>query len=131
MIGDQLQRAIFTALTVADVADGRVYDRPTDAKRRLYPNIVIGDEQAVDDGNSCEDAWEVSTDVHVWSRPDDSSFVEAKNLVAEIVPVLAVPLTLTGFRVVSAKLESARYFRDPDGITVHGVASFLYLIDPA
>jgi hypothetical protein len=129
MIGDQLQKAVWNALNAAGVASGRVYDRaPANA---TFPYVTIGDDQTNEDGNACEDGWEVFTDVHVWSRPDSGSKVEAKNLIAAVVPVLGSVLAVAEFRVISGKLETARVFWDPDGITVHGVATFRYLIDPA
>lgn len=131
MIGSELQRAQYAALTAAGIASGRVYDKPPSAKNRVFPDVTLGDEQAIEDGNSCEDGWDVASDVHVWSRPDSGSKLEAKQLIAAIVPVLAVPLSLDGFRIVSAKFETSRVFWDPDGVTVHGVATFRYLIDPA
>lgn len=125
--GDKIQRAMFAALTAADLGD--VYDRPP--ADRTYPHFTIGDEQVIDDGDSCGDAWEVFEDVHVWDQPDTGSKVRLKQLMAAAEPVLAVNLEIAGFRVVSAVLETARSFRDPDGITEHGVMTFKYLIDAA
>src|SRR5690606_34227972 len=77
MIGPELQKAIYDALkTVPAVAGGRVYDSvPSNAE---FPYVTIGGEQTVDDGNSCEDGWEVFTDVHVWSRKP--GFPECKEI---------------------------------------------------
>lgn len=129
MIGDQLQRAIFDILTAASIAGDRVFDRPpTNAS---FPYVTIGDEQVIDDGTTCADAWDVATDVHVWSRPESGSKSELKTLIAQIVPLLATEIAVTGFRNVSGNLETTRSFRDPDGITEHAVLTFRYLLDPA
>lgn len=127
MIDSSLQKAIFTALS--GLVLGRIYDQVPASPQ--FPYITIGDEQDIEDGNSCEDGWEVFTDVHVWSRPDAGSKAALKDLMAQIVPLLAINLNVTGFRVVTAKLVNSRAFRDPDGQTEHGVLTFRYLIDPA
>jgi hypothetical protein len=130
MIGAALQKAIFAALTTSPaIAGGRVYDRvpagPT------FPYVSIGDEQVLDDGDTCSDGWEVTSDVHVWSRPAAGSKAEVKDLAAAIVPRLAVTtISVTGFRVLIAELETSRVFRDPDGITEHAVLTFRHVLSP-
>lgn len=130
MIGSQLQKAIFAALnTETAVAGGRIYDRvPENA---TFPYVTIGDDQVLDDGNSCDDGWEVFADVHVWSRPDSGSKAEVKDLAASVGSRLAATLTVTGFTVIIAALESSRTFRDPDGLTEHSVLTFRYVLQPA
>jgi hypothetical protein len=130
MIGGELQTAQYAALSGAGVADGRVYDKPPALPDRVFPYVTIGDEQVIDDGTSCADAWEILSDVHVWSRPNSGSKLEVKTLTSAIVPLLAAPLAVVGHRVVEASLQSARTFRDPDGITEHSVMTFRYLVDP-
>lgn len=130
MIGSALQKAIFAALSMAPaVAGGRIYDRVPESA--VFPYITIGDEQVIDDGNSCDDGWEVFSDVHIWSRPTAGSKLEAKDLAPPIVSRLATSLSLTGFTVVAAALQTMRTFRDPDGITEHSVLTFRYLLQPA
>jgi len=129
VIGGELQQAIYAALVAGSIAGGRIYDRvPAGA---MFPYVTIGDEQVLDDGSECMDAWEVISDVHVWSRPDGGSKLELKALVAEIVPRLATTLTVSGFRTVVGDMQTVRSFRDPDGLTEHAVLSFRFLIDPA
>ena len=130
MIGAELQKAIFAALTAAPtVAGGRVYDRVPAVP--VFPYVTIGDEQVVDDGNSCDDGWEVFSDIHVWSRPATGSKTEVKDLAPPIVARLRTALAVTGFVVVVAALETMRTFRDPDGLTEHSVLTFRYLLQPA
>ncbi|MBA3576185.1 MAG: DUF3168 domain-containing protein [Sphingomonas sp.] len=130
MIGSQLQTAIFAALTAATaLAGGRVYDRvPPDP---VFPYITIGDDQVIDHGNSCDDGWEVFADIHLWSRPVTGSKVEAKDLAAAVVGRLKALLTVSGFTVIIAALETSRTFRDPDGKTEHAVLTFRYVLQPA
>ncbi len=125
MIGDLLQRAQVAAI---EAIGQRVYDTPP--KDRVFPYFQVGDEQNIDDGSACAAAWEVTTDVHVWSRPVTGSRSELKTVAALAVARLTA-LNLNGFRVVVQHLQTARYFDDPDGLTKHGVLTFRYLIDPA
>jgi hypothetical protein len=129
MIGPQLQGAIYSALTTANVASGRVYDRVP--KDPTFPYVTIGDEQVIDDGNTCQDGWEVDPDVHCWSRPANGSKAEVKELAAAVVTAVTGIASITSFSLVSITHETTRVFRDPDGLTEHAVVSFRALIDPA
>lgn len=131
MIDGSLQTAIYAALTASPaLADGRVYDRVPGTPD--FPYITIGDEQVLDNGNSCDDGWEIYSDIHVWSRPRAGSKLEAKTLVAAIVARLVdQTITVTGFRVVISQMERVEYMRDPDGLTEHGVLTVRHVLDPA
>lgn len=134
MIGAQLQAAIYGALTAANVADGRIYDRvPPDY---AFPYVTIGDSQVINDGGSdapddCQIGWEVVEDIHVWSRPVSGSKVEVKTLAAQIVKVLRGITAVSGHVVDGVRLDTSRTFRDPDGLTEHTVISMRFLISPA
>lgn len=137
-VGPELQKAIYAALlSPGPVAGGGVYDNPPDEARRTalngsaWPYATIGDDQILDAGNSCGEGWEVFCDIHVWSRPATLSKLEAKSVMALIVERLTVLDTVDGFVVVAASLQTTRTFRDPDGITEHGVVSMRFLLDPA
>lgn len=133
MIGTEVQKAIFDVLRAAPaIAGGRVYDhvpRTNGEVTATFPYVEIGNEQIIDDGNSCDDGWEVFADVHVWSRA--VGFPETKGLIASIVPRLASIDTIPGFTVIVAEVESTRVLRDPDGLTSHGVISVRFIITPA
>lgn len=130
MIGPEVQQALYAALMAAPaICDERVYDRVPEAP--VFPYVTIGDEQVIDDGNSCEDAWEVFVDAHVWSRPEATSKVEAKTLGARVVERLLALATISGFRIIFAALESYRTRREPDGLTEHVIITVKYSIQPA
>jgi hypothetical protein len=129
MIGSALQKAIFAALIASPpIADGRVYDAVP--PKPGFPYLTIGDEQVVDDGNTCDVGWEVFTDVHIWSRPTSGSKVEVKDLAAAVVSRLSTPLAVAGFVTLVAELQTARTLRDPDGLTEHAVLTFRYVLQP-
>lgn len=129
MIGGALQKAIYAALTAAPaICDGRVYDNPPGAKKRRYPYVTIGDEQALDDGTSCGDGWEVFSDIHVWSRSATKSKLEAKDIAAAVVGRLtADSFAVPGFTVTS-QMQTVRTMRDADGITEHAAATIRHLL---
>lgn len=128
MIGTQIQTAIYDALTASPaIASGRVYDRVP--PEPTYPYLTIGDEQTLDDGNACDDGWELFTDVHLWSQA--VGFPEVKGLIAEAASRLAGIADVPGLTLIASIVESTRVFRDPDGLTSHGVVSMRFVITPA
>ena len=130
MIGGQLQKAIYAALSAAPpLCEGRIFDLPPAGD--AFPRITIGDDQVLYDGNSCGDGWEIYSDVHVWSRPKAGSKLEAKDIRADVVARLTGSLTVSGFTVVSSVLDQARTMRDPDGLTEHAVLTFRHVLEPA
>ena len=128
MIGPQVQKAIYDALTASPaVAGGRVYDR---VPAGVSDYVTIGEEQIVGDGNSCGDGWEVFADIHVWSEA--VGFPIAKATAATIVDrITAITSVSGGFQVILAELQDQRALRDPDGLTSHIVCSFRFIIDQA
>lgn len=129
MIGGQLQKAIYAALTGASVCDGRIYDQVPDTA--TFPYVTIGEEDVVDDGNSCADAYEVFAKIHAWSRPINESKLEIKDAVASIVPAIEGVTTVQDFIVVSNEFQGSNTLGDPDGKTEHSVITFRFLLDPA
>ncbi len=128
MIGPELQKLIIDELKVAPaIANGRVYDRVPSSNP--YPRVTVGDEQTVDNGNTCSDGWEIYADVHVWSQY--AGRVEAKQIMASAVPRLLAISNLPGFKILAAELDAHRIFTEPDGLTTHGVITIRYVIDPA
>lgn len=138
-----LQRAVFAALRgssdLQTLCEGRVFDavpqpyaEETEAqylKRIRFPYITIGDDQIIDDGNSCAPAWECFVNVHVWSR--EVGRPQAKAVGAAVMEALDVALTIDGFVVKDHQFRDAQYPRDTDGVTTHGILQFRYLIDEA
>jgi hypothetical protein len=129
MIGAEVQKAIFAALSDAGIAGGNIFDQVPESDP--FPRITIGDEQVLDDSNTCQDGWEVFSDVHCWSRPESGSKVEVKTIAAAVVSAVRAIATITGFSLVSIEHQTTRVFRDPDGQTEHAVVSFRALVDPA
>ncbi|RWE75252.1 DUF3168 domain-containing protein [Mesorhizobium sp.] len=129
MIGPEFQKAQFAALHGATDAGANVFDQVPESNP--FPRITIGDEQVIDDTNTCQAAWEVFSDVHCWSRPESGSKIEVKTIAAQVVTAMLGITTIAGFTLVAINHQTTRFFRDPDGLTEHAVVSFRALIDPA
>lgn len=129
MIGAQVQKAIYDALTGASICSGRVYDRVPE--KPTYPYVTLGDEQVLDASNSCGDGWDIIADVHVWSRPNATSKAEVKTVAADVVDAVKAITTVSGFSLVQVDFETMRTQREPDGLTEHSICVFRVLVDPA
>lgn len=128
MIAAEVQKVIYDALkTSPEIAGGRVYDIVPDEAE--FPYVMIGQDQVVNDGNSCGDGWEVFSDIHIWSR--ELGFLEAKRIAAEIVSRVRAIVQIPNFVLISVDFRDLRPLRDPDGLTSHIVCSFLFTIDQA
>lgn len=95
-----------------------------------YPFVSLGDRQNVPDPAECIDGSDVFLTLHAWSRSTDS--IEASAIVSAIDTVLHdAALTLVGNRCVQIKRDGSRVLLDPDGITIHGVATYRARVEPA
>jgi len=124
-----LQKAVHDALAghaglTSIIGSGHVYDAVPESTEPPY--VVIGDDQIIDDGDGCSDAWEAYVTVHAWAKPHGRA--RAKEIGAQICDALGAPLLVPGFVVISQKFESERYLIDADGVTPHGILTFRYLI---
>lgn len=123
-----LQKGLYDALKAGGIA--RVYD--TVPAAATFPYVSLGEVQLLDDGNTCsDDMFEAFVDMHVWSRPNPPSSVEAKTVSGQVHDALAVPFAVNGWAITATELQSARHFIDSDGITRHSVISYRLQIEPA
>lgn len=82
-----------------------------------------------DRGDGYEGSDSVLT-LHVWSRA--VGFPQAKAIGAAIRATLGPGVAIeAGTRLVDFVFDSARYLRDPDGVSSHGVLVFRALTEPA
>ncbi|TPM92727.1 DUF3168 domain-containing protein [Mesorhizobium sp. B2-1-3A] len=131
MIGPELQKAIYAALTTPElpIVGAKVFDTvPSDT---AAPYIHIGSSQMLDDGTDCADGWEVFTDIDIWSEPDMGSKLEVMTIGAAVVPRLLAVTNVDGFTVVISSIENVRYLDDPDGVSKHGIISVRHVLEPA
>lgn len=126
-----LQRAIFVRLSSALAGapvGGRIFDRPR--ANGPWPYVSFSTAQTIEDGNDCADGAESFLDLDIWSR--EVGAVEAKHIGSAIWTALnRADLDLDGHALVELQLSSTRYFRDPDGLTTHGVVTLRALTEVA
>ncbi len=125
-IAGDIQRALFARLTayapLSALVGQRVFDRIT--PNTASPYLTIFEAQLIEAGDDCTDGDEVSFDVHVWSRAVGS--FEAKAIAGHVRKALHgfdLPLG-DDHALIDLSFTDARFFRDPDGLTTHGVVSF-------
>lgn len=95
-----------------------------------FPSVNIGEAQTVPPGLDWDRTFmRVYSTVHVWAR--DGALVEAKQIAGAIGEALRPALGLVdGYRVVDLEMD-ARFLRDPDGMTGHGVVTVEALLQEA
>lgn len=121
------------ALTVpADKARGHVFTALPEGKGAAPPYSVLGEDQWLDDGDDCQEAFEVFSTVHHWAKPAalEASPTQGRAMAAAARAALAVELVIAGGRCVAATCEETRFLTDPDGST-HVVQTFRYLVEPS
>lgn len=131
----EMQKAVYAALSGSSAllallgGQTRIYDKVV--ANPVYPFLRIGDDQSIDDANSCGDAWEVVTTIHVFSRaaaPRTEVKQIGNQVVAALLPNGPSP---TGFICTEAQFRDFRTFFEADQATAHGVMTFRFLVDPA
>lgn len=97
---------------------------------QTHPFVTLGDRQNVPDLAECIDGADVFLTFHAWSRSADTA--EASAIAAAMDAVLHnANLTLTGNRCLHILRDGSRLLIDPDGITIHAVATYRARVEPA
>ncbi|WGD32011.1 DUF3168 domain-containing protein [Ancylobacter sp. WKF20] len=125
-----LQEAIVAKLkastdVLALVPSANIFDRH--ARPERFPCIILGEGQTVrEDLTLADNHVRLYQTIHVWTR--DGALIGARRIAGTVGAALrgrafgAVP-------VVSARYTGARFTRDPDGETGHGVLTFEALVE--
>jgi hypothetical protein len=92
------------------------------------PYVLIGQDQVLLDDEGCATEAEIFSTVGLWSRasPLDKGD-QARAIGDAIIAALAVELTIVGWDVDLALMQSETYATDPDQST-HGTLVFHYLL---
>lgn len=127
-----LQSAMRAALVAdanitASVPAAQIYDRHQ--RPEIFPSIVLGEcQETLDDMSLERNYFRLFPTLHVWHR--EPGLIGVKNIAWQIRKTLVdnpvVTLGLVGFRY-----NDARFMRDPDGVTSHGVVTFEVLVGEA
>lgn len=131
MISNALQTAIFQRLTttaaVTAIVGTRVYDlAPQDA---AFPHVSFGPSDTVEDDDECITGRIETIQLDCWSRAPDG-FRECKSLVDAVKAALHYhSANLTAGALVDMRVTLTRVFRDPDGLTSHGVVQVECMVE--
>ena len=111
-----------------------VYDSPpVDTVRFAKPKeafISFGPVDVVDDFAECIDGETHTVQIDVWSRT--VGYIGCKRIVDTVKAILnRADLALATNALVEVKVPLARVFRDPDGVTSHGVVSVELMVEVA
>lgn len=122
------QQAVYAA-AVAALTPVAVFDRRAPAGT-ARPYAVIGETTARPAGTKTEDGEEVTITVHFWS--DYRGSKEVKGLRAKLRAALhdGAPAA-AGFAVVLCREDFFQDFDDADGLSVHGIARYRLMLEPA
>lgn len=134
MIGSsaELQKLVYATLTgnasIMALANG-VYDRvPTDPFGAKTAYVSFGPEDSREDDAECITGLSTTLQIDVWSRAP--GYVECKKLTDLVRKALhRKPLVLNENALVDVWIEMVRVFRDPDGVTSHGVIQVTFTIE--
>ncbi|WP_416194011.1 DUF3168 domain-containing protein [Nitrobacter sp. TKz-YC01] len=131
----ELQVAIVNRLkadaTLAALVGSRVYDHvPRGAGGAVtadFPFVGIADSDDLQDDATCVTGYEITMNLDVWSRKP--GFVEAKQIAHAVVKSLHNwDASLPTHKVITLQHRQTRIFRDPDGLTSHGVVEMVAIV---
>ncbi len=123
-----LQRAVRERLiTGAVLPAGSILDRGT--RPTADPSIIMGEGQSLEEGDIARRLVRCWMTLHVWKREAGSEGV--KTIAGAIRTAVREPRLVLGggFHCADARVSSARFLRDPDGETAHGVVSVEALVE--
>lgn len=120
-----LQQAVYTRLSgdsaLTTTLGASVYDEVPDAAS--FPYVAIGDVTETPRDTMGTTGRDATLTVHVWSQyPGSKQVKEVYSRVDELLDRWAA--TVSGWNAVQLQQEFFETFRDPDGITRHGVARY-------
>ena len=92
-----------------------------------FPYLTIGEDTASDFGTKTEQGQSLTLSLHAWSRAHGRR--QVKDILARVHALLhEQALTVAGFTHVMTRFEFTQTFRDPDGLTQHGVARYRVVV---
>lgn len=98
------------------------------ARPEVYPRINLGEDQELPADDVVGRYTNLVSTFHVWSR--EPGLAVAKAIADAIKRALRLQLwTLGNYRCIDCKFQTARFIRDPDGLTAHGIVTFESVIE--
>lgn len=134
----ELQTAIVEALKGSAEIKTLVGDTPRIYQKVpspvTFPYITIGESQDVPDRAACIDGHEIFVSLHVWSKPANGTYQEAKQIAANIWGCLkSATLTLSENRCVVFERDQLgdQTGAETDTVTKHVICHYRALMEPA
>jgi len=126
-----LQVSIYDALTAANLPVVGIYDNVLQvsdpSNNALFPFITVGDQSTREWGDDCYTGHDAEIRIHVWSRAHHT--LEVKGILGDVRDVLnRGPLSVQDGSVLTVDHLNTQVLKDPDGVTLHGIAAFRALI---
>lgn len=114
-------------LKVSALVADRVYDGPP--SKREFPYISLGAGDFSTDDAECINGREETIQLDCWVRANGRKWPCKQLIDAVVNTVRALEGELSGGYLLGTRIEIARTFDDPDGITIQGVVQVTGLID--
>ena len=116
------ERLVGTEAVTALVPATSILDR--NARPTPTPSIIIGEAQAVDEGDSiARNVVQVYLDLHVWMKEDSTAGVKLISGTIRQAIKLGRLAPASGFHFADCYVRNVRFLRDPDGETSHAVVT--------
>lgn len=133
---NELQALITTRLkavaAVTDIVSTRILDRVPEGTD--FPYVSFGPSDTIDDGDGADDciSGEIETlQIDCWSRYQ-GGFKELKSLTYAVRQALHLFAgEFSASALVELRVIGRRHFRDPDGLTSHGVVTVQAIMEDA
>jgi hypothetical protein len=114
--------ATVTALVPAD----NVID--ANGRPEVFPCIRLGEDQELPGDDVVGRYTDLFATLHIWTR--EPGLADAKAIAGAVRRALALTTwSRDGYRCIDTRLDSARFLRDPDGVTGHGIVTFKAVIE--
>lgn len=100
----------------------------TGARPEVWPSVIIGEDQELPADDVVGRYSTIYSTLHVWSR--EGGIADAKIIAGAVRKALhRQTWQLGGYKCIDTKFQSARFLRDPDGKTAHGVVTFVSIVE--
>lgn len=132
-VSRELQTAIFDALVadadVGAIVDDRIHDGHVEGL--TYPCVTFGPSDSVEDDRECITGSIETVQIDCWTR-SSGRLGPCKDLVDAVKAALhKADIELDVNALVQITVSGKRVFRDPDGITAHGVLTVEAILEEA
>ena len=93
-----------------------------------FPRIIVGEDQELPADEVVGRYTTIFSTLHIWSHGD--GLAGAKAIAGVVRSALHMSLwQRDGYRCIDAKFQNARYVRDPDGETAHGIVTIQSVVE--